>query len=121
MQFQASQQLTGDPTTYQISDQIKQYQLIDLGFEKTRQGSFKYEGSLDRQNPFKPVAKLRIVINQDLTGFKMDTVNATGLQKINIFQMPRAEEFQTQLHFIMDEMVDREIFKRAWFFFGACP
>lgn len=113
MQFQASQQLTGDPTTYQISDQIKQYPLIDLGFEKTRQGSFKYEGSLDRQNPFKPVAKLRIVINQDLTGFKMDTVNATGLQKINIFQMPRAEEFQTQLHFIMDEMVDREIFKRA--------
>lgn len=121
MQFQASQQLTGDPTTYQISDQIKQYPLIDLGFEKTRQGNFKYEGSLDRQNPFKPVAKLRIVINQDLTGFKMDTVNATGLQKINIFQMPRAEEFQTQLHFIMDEMVEREIFKRAWFFFGACP
>ncbi|WP_304249308.1 cysteine desulfurase [Limosilactobacillus gastricus] len=113
MQFQASQQITGDSITYQISEHIKQYPLIDLGFEKTRQGNYKYEGSLDRQNPFKPVAKLRIVINQDLTGFKMETVNANGLQKINIYQMPRAEEFKTQLQFIMDEMVEREIFKRG--------
>ncbi|MDU4239544.1 MAG: cysteine desulfurase, partial [Limosilactobacillus fermentum] len=49
----------------------------------------------------------------ELTGFKMDTVSANGLRKINIFTGPRSEEFVTQYHFILDEMVAREILTKV--------
>lgn len=113
MVYQASVQVPGDQTTYAISPNIKKYSLIDLGFEQTRQGNYKYTGSLDRTNPFKPAAKLQITVNAELTGFKMDTVSANGLRKINIFTGPRSEEFVTQYHFILDEMVAREILTKV--------
>lgn len=47
MAYQASVQVPGDQTTYAISPNIKKYPLIDLGFEQTRQGNYKYTGSLD--------------------------------------------------------------------------
>ena len=96
MAYQASVQVPGDQTTYAISPNIK-----------------KYPGSLDRTNPFKPAAKLQITVNAELTGFKMDTVSANGLRKINIFTGPRSEEFVTQYHFILDEMVAREILTKV--------
>lgn len=113
MDFQASNRLPGDDVTYAISPDIKEYTLIDLGFEKTRRGNYKYSGSLDRQSPFKPMARLLITINGELTGFKIDTVNTNGLAQIDIFKAKRHEEFETQLRFILNEMVDRGIFKQS--------
>jgi hypothetical protein len=113
MAFQTTVQIPGDDTVYSISKNLKRYPLIDLGFEQTRQGNFKYTGSLDRTNPFKPAAKLQLIINGDLTGFKMATVSTDGLRKINIFTGPRSEEFVTQYYFILDEMVAREILVRG--------
>lgn len=112
MEFQKAVQLTGDSDTYAISDQIKEYTLLDLGFEKTKRGNYRYLGSLDRKSPFKPFARLQITVNDDLSGFKMDTVNSTGFAKVNIFNQPRRDEFVTQLHFILNEMVDRGIFDK---------
>lgn len=112
MEYQAQVKLPGDDATYAISPEIKPYTLLDLGFEKTRRGNYKYTGSLDRQNPFKPAARLTITVNGDLTGFKMATVNATGLNQVNIFKHARSEEFTLQYHFILDEMVERGIFTK---------
>ncbi|WP_251547003.1 DUF1831 domain-containing protein [Limosilactobacillus caecicola] len=112
MEFQQSVQLPGDVDTYQISPQIKEYTLLDLGFEKTNRGNFRYLGSLDRKSPFKPFARLQITVNGDLTGFKMDTVNTNGFAKVNIFKQQRKDEFVTQLHFILNEMVERGIFNK---------
>ena len=53
MQYERVVGLKGDKNQYAISDQIKEYTLLDLGFEKTKRGNFKYEGSLDRHNPFR--------------------------------------------------------------------
>lgn len=110
MEFTKSNQLAGDTHRYSISPEIKEYTLIDLGFEKTSRGNYKYSGSLDRHNPFKPYARLKITVAGDFTGFKMDTVNGNGFAKVNIFKGPRKDEFTTQLRFILDEMVDRVIF-----------
>lgn len=112
MQFQKSVQLNGDTDTYVISPQIKEYTLLDLGFEKTARGNYRYLGSLDRKSPFKPFARLQITVNSDLSGFKMDTVNTNGFAKVNIFRQERHDEFVTQLHFILNEMVDRGIFEK---------
>jgi hypothetical protein len=112
MEFQKAVQLPGDSDTYVISPEIKEYTLIDLGFDKTKRGNYRYLGSLDRKSPFKPFARLQITVNDDLTGFKMDTVNATGFSKVNIFKQQRKDEFITQLHFILNEMVERGIFDK---------
>lgn len=112
MEFQRAVQLTGDSDVYQISDRIKKYTLIDLGFEQTKRGNYRYLGSLDRQSPFKPFARLQIAVNDDLTGFKMSTVSTNGLSNINIFTQARKDEFVTQLHFILNEMVERGIFDK---------
>lgn len=112
MEFQHSVKLAGDSDTYAISPRIKEYTLIDLGFERTKRGNYRYRGSLDRKSPFKPFARLQITVNDDLSGFKMSTVNTNGLRTVNIFNQPRRDEFVTQLHFILDEMVERGIFDK---------
>lgn len=110
MEFAKSVRLQGDKDTYTISPEIKKYTLIDLGFEETRRGNFEYKGSLDTDNPFKPVARLRILVNADLTGFKMETVTGNGARKINIFTHQRSAEFVEQLHYILKEMLERNVF-----------
>lgn len=112
MEFQQAVRLNGDTDTYTISPAIKEYTLLDLGFEKTKRGNYRYLGSLDRKSPFKPFARLQITVNDDLSGFKMDTVNSTGFSKVNIFNQDRKDEFVTQLHFILNEMVERGIFDK---------
>ena len=112
MEYQAQIKLAGDADTYRISPQIKPYTLLDLGFEKSKRGNYKYSGSLDRTNPFQPAARLIITVAGDLSGFKMETVNATGFNKINIFTHARQAEFTLQYHFILDEMVTRGIFEK---------
>lgn len=110
MQFAKTVQVTGDTDTYQLSPEVKRYTLLDLGFEETRRGNYEYVGSVDTDNPFKPVAKLRILIASDLTGFKMETVTGNGASKINIFKHARANEFVEQYHYILKEMIDRHVF-----------
>lgn len=110
MAFSTSVQVKGDQDTYEISDQIKKYTLRDLGFDVSNKGTFSYERSLDPTSPYAAGAKLKIAVNADLTGFKMNTVNASGTQSMNIFTNQRANEFVQQYHYILDEMVERGVF-----------
>lgn len=110
MQFTKAVKVPGDSVTYELSPDVKRYTLLDLGFEETRRGNFEYVGSVDTDNPFKPVAKLRILIASDFSGFKMETVTGNGASKINIFKHARAAEFVEQYHYILKEMLDRHVF-----------
>lgn len=112
MEFAKTVRVPGDQDQYSISPEIKKYALMDLGFEETKRGNFEYRGSLDTDNPFKPVARLRILINADLDGFKMETLTGNGLRKLNIFNHQRSAEFVQQYHYILDEMVERKIFEK---------
>lgn len=109
MQFTKSVQIPGDTATYSISPAVKRYALLDLGFEQTHRGNFEYKGSLDTDNPFNPVARLRILVAADLTGFKMETLSGNGMRKVNIFTHPRSAEFVEQYHYILNEMVARKV------------
>lgn len=112
MEFAKTIQIPGDKDKYTLSPEVKKYALMDLGFEQTRRGNFEYKGSLDTDNPFKPVARIRILINADLDGFKMETLSGNGLRKINIFNHQRSAEFVEQYHYILDEMVQRKVFTK---------
>ena len=102
MDFTKTVQITGDKDKYTLSPAVKKYALLDLGFEQTKRGNYEYLGSLDTNNPFKPVARIRILINGDLNGFKMETLSGNGLRKINIFNHQRAAEFVQQYHYILN-------------------
>lgn len=82
MQFVKTVQLQGDADKYSLSPDIKRYTLIDLGFEETKRGNFEYVGSVDTDNPFKPVAKLRILISADLSGLKWKQLPETECGKL---------------------------------------
>lgn len=109
MEFAKSVRIPGDKVTYSISPDIKKYALLDLGFEETKRGNFEYKGSLDTDNPFKPVARLRILVDADLDGFKMETVSGNGMRKVNIFNHQRSAEFVEQYHYILKAMLDRDV------------
>lgn len=113
MEFVKQLQIPGDIDAYKISEGIKKYTLIDLGFEESRRGNFLYSGSLDSNNPFKPMARLKITINPELSGFKMETVNTNGFAKVNIFKHPQHERLERQYHYILDEMVNRHVFDKV--------
>ena len=81
MEFTKTVQISGDKDKYTISPEIKKYALLDLGFEQTNRGNFEYLGSLDTDNPFKPVARLRILINNDLEKLIFLITNA----QLNLF------------------------------------
>ncbi|WP_137597181.1 DUF1831 domain-containing protein [Paucilactobacillus kaifaensis] len=110
MAFEKQVKVVGDNDTYAIGPAIKKYTLRDLGFEVSKRGTFTFERSLDPSSPYKAAAQLKIVINEDLTGIKMSTVNASGTIAMNIFTNARADEFVTQYHYILDEMVKRGVF-----------
>ncbi|KIS03073.1 DUF1831 domain-containing protein [Paucilactobacillus wasatchensis] len=112
MAFEKRVQVIGDTDTYSISPAIKKYTLRDLGFEVSKRGSFTFERSLDPSSPYKAAAKLKIVVNDDLTGFKMNTVNASGTGTMNIFTSTRTDEFVTQYHYVLAEMIDRGVFEK---------
>lgn len=105
-------QIKGDADTYVLSSAVKKYTLRDLGFEVTKRGSFTFERSLDPTSPYQAGAKLKITINDDLTEFKMGTVNGSGTASMDIFNNSRSEEFITQYHYILDEMVERGVFEK---------
>ena len=109
MEFTKQVQNPVDSDTNAIRDDIKKYALLDLGFEQTKRGNFEYKGSLDTDNPFNPVARLRILINADLDGFKMETLSGNGMRKVNIFKHQRSAEFVEQYHYILNEMIDRHV------------
>lgn len=113
MAFEKAIKLPGDTDTYSISSEIKSYALRDLGFAISKRGTYSYEAPLDQKSPFTPAARLKISVSPELDGFKMNTVNQSGTMAVNIFTHARAAEFTEQLHFILNDMIDRGIFVKS--------
>lgn len=109
MAFNISNQLLGDDVTYKINPAIKRYTLTDFGFHKTSANNFMFERGIDVNNPYSGI-KLKLVFKGDLKTFKMSTVTANGLNKVNIFKNNNSDQLVEQFHFIMDSLVDKMVF-----------
>ena len=88
MAFETSVSLTNCDYTYAIHPNIKKYTLRDNTFAQTKVG------------------------NQDLTGFKINITDKSGLRLVNIFKNPENKIIQQKFYFLMDSLVEREIFER---------
>lgn len=113
MAFAKEVKLPGDEHTYAISPDIKRYSLIDVGFIATKAGNFALERNLSGSSPYEKGFKLKITVSKDLTGFKLATTTANGLQAVNIFKDPSKADNVTQYNFIMDNLVSRDILVRV--------
>ncbi|GEO68572.1 DUF1831 domain-containing protein [Levilactobacillus acidifarinae] len=112
MLFEKQMQIDGDTDVYELDPNIKAYALKDVGFQVSNAGNYTLERSVDPTSPYNRNQMLKITIAKDLSGFKMATTNASGNRRLNIFKGPHAEGNVEQYHFIMQNLIDREILRK---------
>jgi len=112
MAFEKSVTIAGD-ATYQLSDQLKKYTLGDLGFVTNNAGIHVLHRALEPEKALANSNQLKLSVNQDLTGFKMSTVSAGDVVRVDIFKNNNAEEIVKLYHFFIDELVQRGVITKV--------
>ena len=112
MAFETSVSLTDCDYTYAIHTNIKKYTLRDNTFAQTKVGNYELNRLLEAVPNSGDGFKLKIIINKDLTGFKINITDKSGLRLVNIFKNPENKIIQQKFYFLMDSLVEREIFER---------
>ncbi|HEL2574954.1 TPA: DUF1831 domain-containing protein [Streptococcus suis] len=112
MAFEKTVRLKDCNFTYHISSGIKKYTLRDNTFEQTKAGHYQLERLLEEVPNSGQGFLLKIIINQDLTGFKINITDKSGLRLINIFKPGSNPVIQEKFYFLMDSLVDRDIFTK---------
>lgn len=111
MAFNKKVTIAGD-ATYQLSNQIKKYTLGDLGFITNNAGVYVLHRSLESDKSVANAIQLKVSINQDLTGFKLSTVSAGDVVRVDIFKNNHAEEMVKLYQFFMAELVARDVLEK---------
>lgn len=112
MAFESSVSLKDCRYTYHISSAIKKYTLRDTTFEQTKAGHYQLSRLLEEIPNSHKGYLLKIIINQDLTGFKINLTDKTGLHLVNIFKSEANKVIQEKFYFLMDSLVERDIFTK---------
>lgn len=101
--------IKGDSRNYCINPNVKKYSLTDVGFTKTKRGSFVLQRSLDPMDPYSAKKQLKIAIDGELKKLDMSTTDSTGLHPIDIFKNGGDQAAIEQYNFIIGNLLDREI------------
>lgn len=110
MAFEHSVKVAGDSSTYTFNPQLKKYALGDTGFVQNNAGAYIMQRTLQPEKGLAKSIKLKIVINKELTGMKIKTVNANGTTLVDIFKLASKEPELIELYrFYLNELVEREI------------
>lgn len=112
MAFESKVALQNCRYAYQISPSIKKYTLRDSTFETTKVGNYQLTRMLEEIPNSDQGFLLKIIINPDLTGFKINITDKSGLRLVNIFKPDGNKVIQEKFYFLMDSLVDREIFTK---------
>ncbi|KXT78681.1 DUF1831 domain-containing protein [Streptococcus sp. DD13] len=112
MAFDSHVHLKDCDFTYTISPNIKRYTLKDNTFEETKVGNFQLSRMLEEVPNSGNGFLLKIIINKDLTGFKINITDKSGLHLVNLFKKDANPVIQEKFYFLMDSLVDRDIFEK---------
>ncbi|HEL2057347.1 TPA: DUF1831 domain-containing protein [Streptococcus suis] len=112
MAFETSVSLKDCLYTYEISPQIKKYTLKDTTFEETKAGHFQLTRLLEEIPNSKKGFLLKIIINKDLSAFKINITDQSGLRIVNIFKENSNPVIQEKFYFLLESLVDRNIFNK---------
>ncbi|EGV10421.1 hypothetical protein HMPREF1042_0752 [Streptococcus constellatus subsp. pharyngis SK1060 = CCUG 46377] len=55
---------------------------------------------------------LKIIINKELSGVKINITDKSGLRLVNIFKSETNQIIQEKFYFLMDSLVERGIFTK---------
>ena len=109
MAFITEKKLEGCKYSYTLSPKVKKFTLKDTTFSQNNIGNFEFKRILEEVPNSGQGFLLKIIINPDLTGFKLSVTDKSGLRNVNIFKNA-SEIIQEKFYFQMDTFVDREIF-----------
>lgn len=110
MAFEKTVTLNDCDFTYEISPSIRKYTLRDNTFEQTQVGNFQLTRMLEEVPNSNQGFLLKIILNKDLSGFKINITDKSGLKLVNIFKEGANKVIQEKFYFLMDSLVDRDIF-----------
>lgn len=54
-----------------------------------------------------------MMVSKNMDGFRMAITTGNGLQKYNIFKTQDTKESVEQYHFLIDNLISREVIKRG--------
>lgn len=113
MAFEPSVALKDCRYSYQINPTVKKFTLRDNTFEVKKAGHYQLSRILEEVPNSNQGFLLKIIINSDLNGFKINITDQTGLRLVNIFKENGNKVIQEKFYFLMDSLVDREIFTKT--------
>ncbi|MFC3928962.1 DUF1831 domain-containing protein [Streptococcus caprae] len=113
MAFEKVIQPNGCKYSYSISPNIKKYTLRDTTFLQTKVGNYELTRLLEKVPNSGEGFPLKITINPELTGFKLTITDKSGLRLVNIFKSEDNHILQEKFYFLMDSLVDRDIFEKS--------
>lgn len=109
MAFEHSISLKDCRYTYTINPNIKKYALKDLTFSENKVGHYELSRLLEEVPNSGEGFLLKIVIHKDLTGFKLNITDQSGLRLVNIFKSSDYKILQDKFYFLMNSLVERQI------------
>ena len=112
MAFETSVSLKDCRFRYTISDKIKKYTLRDNTFAVTKVGNYELSRLLEEVPNSGNGFLVKIIVNKDLTAFKINITDKSGLRLVNIFSNPDLHIIQEKFYFLMDSLVERDIFTK---------
>ena len=109
MAFVTEKHLDDCKYTYALAPTVKKFTLKDTTFIETKVGNFEFKRILEEVPNSGQGFLLKIIVNPDLTGFKLSVTDLSGLRNVNIFKHASAM-IQEKFYFQMDVFVDRGVF-----------
>ena len=113
MAFESTVTLKNCKYSYSLGDNVKKYTLRDNTFEVTKVGNFELNRLLEEVPNSGNGFLLKIIYNKDLTGFKINITDKSGLRLVDIFKDEKLHMIQEKFYFLMDSLVERGIFKKT--------
>ena len=110
MAFETSITLKDCLYTYKLHPNVKKFTLKDNTFAETKVGNFELSRLLEEIPNSGQGFLLKIIFNKDLSGFKINITDKSGLRLANIFKSESQKIIQEKFYFLMDSLVERDIF-----------
>jgi hypothetical protein len=98
--------------TYRLHPNLKKYTLGDLGFVTNPAGVHVLHRALEPDKALANAIQLKMSVNKDLNAFKLSTVSAGDVVRVDIFRHPNQEQLVEMYRHYIDNLVEREVLQR---------
>ncbi|APT19115.1 hypothetical protein FC62_GL000306 [Amylolactobacillus amylotrophicus DSM 20534] len=105
--------INGDTRKFAISDEIKRYSMIDLGFKETNNKNFLYDHPLYNESPYNATMKFKVTVNAEMNHLTMVITDKTGLQKVNIFKNENLKPARELLEYMLRDLMEKQVIEEV--------